>query len=309
MHGTRVRDISAGGNLLSAKTYDNFILRFEFMLEPGSNNGMAIRSPKTDKSAAYTGMEIQILDGAYDKPLKPAQYHGSIYDVVPAKRGALRSSGNWNTEEIIANGRHIKVTVNGVVIVDTDLNDVTDPETLKKHPGLLRESGHIGFLGHNDYCEFTNIRIKELPNRRKLGSPFARDNQAPSGFTALFNGHDLAGWQGVLARPNDNPVSDPSRAGDAATWIAFPVTGAIAGSASCNNAVGLVRTPLRVWRAVGVWMVASVGRMVYVHSPEPLWIRMVSASKLTLWTLVASSFGRRSITATNRSSVSRARTM
>jgi len=49
---------------------------------------------------------------------------------------------------------------------------------------LLRERGHIGFLGHNDYVEFRNIRIKELPAKRK-------DNAPPEGFAALFNGKDL----------------------------------------------------------------------------------------------------------------------
>jgi hypothetical protein len=33
---------------------------------------------------------------------------------------------------------------------------------LKKHPGLQRPRGHIGLLGHDDYIEFRNIRIKEL---------------------------------------------------------------------------------------------------------------------------------------------------
>jgi hypothetical protein len=32
----------------------------------------------------------------------------------------------------------------------------------KEPPGLLRTSGHIGFLGHGDVVRFRNIRIKEL---------------------------------------------------------------------------------------------------------------------------------------------------
>lgn len=191
-----------GGNLLTDKQYEDFILRFEFKLEDGSNNGVGIRAPMGG-DAAYLGMEIQILeDGAADRgkwgKLRPAQYHGSIYDVVPAKRGALKPPGEWNTQEISAIGRHIKVIVNGKTIVDADLNEVTDPAVLRKHPGVLRDGGHIGFLGHNDYIEFRNIRIKELPKRE-------RDNTAPKGFTALFDGRSLNGWQGLLEPPNDNP--------------------------------------------------------------------------------------------------------
>jgi hypothetical protein len=79
------------------------------------------------------------------------------------------------------------------------LNDIRDPVALMKHPGLFRSRGHIGFLGHNDYIEFRNIRIQELPAEEKENSP-------PEGFTALFNGTDLTGWKGLLAPPNDNPA-------------------------------------------------------------------------------------------------------
>jgi hypothetical protein len=192
-----------GGNLLTDKEFDDFILRFEFKLEDGSNNGIGIRAPLSGE-VSYLGMEIQILeDGAADHgkwgQLRPEQYHGSIYDVVAAKRGALKPPGQWNTEEITAQGRHIKVVVNGKTVVDANLNEVTNPEIILKHPGLFREQGHIGFLGHGDYLEFRNLRIKELPRTEK-------DNTPPHGFTALFDGKNLNGWKGLLKSPNDNPI-------------------------------------------------------------------------------------------------------
>ena len=160
--GNLICPTDGGGNFITVKEFANFVFRFEFRTEPGGNNGVGIRSPLTG-DAAYQGMEIQILDTAYDKPLKPTQYHGSIYDVVPAKRGFLKKAGEWNSEEITANGRHIQVKLNGTVIVDANLDDVKDPEVLKKHPGLARTKGHIGFLGHGSLVEFRNIAIKELP--------------------------------------------------------------------------------------------------------------------------------------------------
>jgi hypothetical protein len=156
-----------GGNLFTEKEYANFILRFEFKLTPAANNGLGIRAPY-EGDAAYQGMEIQILD--HDAPvyagrLRPAQRHGSIYDVVPAKTGYLKPVGEWNSEEITANGRQITVTLNGTTIVDANLDSITGPEVLKKHPGLARTTGHVGFLGHGSRVEFRNIRIKELPAR------------------------------------------------------------------------------------------------------------------------------------------------
>ena len=64
---------------------------------------------------------------------------------------------------------------------------------------MFRDRGHVGFLGHNDYLEFRNIQIKELPTADK-------DNTPPEGFTAVFNGRDLTNWKGLLASPNDNPA-------------------------------------------------------------------------------------------------------
>ncbi len=190
-----------GGNLCSEKGFPNFILRYEFKLEPGANNGIGIRAPLVAGSVAYVGMEIQVLEDKapqYAK-LHPEQYNGSIYDVVAAKRGAEKPIGEWNQEEITADGRSIKVVLNGQTIVSTNLNAITNGATLLKHPGLLREQGHIALLGHNDYVEFRNIRIKELPAPQ-------HDNTPPEGFTALFNGKDLTGLKGLLAPPYDNPI-------------------------------------------------------------------------------------------------------
>jgi hypothetical protein len=161
--------VKDGGNLYTEKEYADFVFRFEFKLSESANNGIGIRAPLTGDSA-YVGMEIQVLDNdgkAYKKldgtpAIRPAQYHGSIYDVFPAKPGFLKPVGEWNQEEIMAKGTHITVTLNGTVITDADLSTVTDPAVLKKHPGLKNEKGHIGFLGHGANVEFRNLRIKEL---------------------------------------------------------------------------------------------------------------------------------------------------
>jgi len=189
-----------GGNLYYDKEFSDFALRFEFRLQAGANNGVGIRSPGEGDSA-YSGMEIQVLEDTAPQyaNLRPAQYHGSIYDVFPAKRGASKPIGEWNSEEIIAMGRHVKIILNGTTIVDADLNSMTDAKVLAKHPGLLRERGYIGFLGHNAYVEFRNIRLKDLSQPEK-------DNTPPEGFTALFNGDDLRGWKGLPKGPNDNPI-------------------------------------------------------------------------------------------------------
>jgi hypothetical protein len=188
-----------GGNLFTEKEYENFALRFEFMLPKGANNGIGIRAP-LDGDAAYLGMEIQMLDevagekGKWGK-LRDDQFHGSIYDVVGAKKGALKPAGEWNSQLIIANGRQITVVLNDVTILDVNINDINEPSKIAKHSGLFRQRGHIGLLGHNDYVEFKNIRVKELPRTTEITA--LKEN----GFVSMFNGKDLTGWKGLAGSP------------------------------------------------------------------------------------------------------------
>ena len=159
---------SFGGNLYTKDEYGNFIYRFEFQLTPGANNGVGIRTPM-EGDAAYVGMEIQILDCEHPiyKDITKYQHHGSVYGIIPANEDhhkAFKPVGEWNEEEIVANGDHIKVTVNGVVILDGNIRDAVKNGTPdgQEHPGLFNKKGHIGFLGHGSPVKFRNIRIKEL---------------------------------------------------------------------------------------------------------------------------------------------------
>lgn len=161
-----------GGNLFTEKQYADFVLRFEFNLTENANNGIGIRAP-LEGDAAYAGIEIQVLDdgGSEYRTLRPAQYHGSIYHMFPAKRGHQKPVGEWNAEEITVTGRQITVTLNGVTITEGNLDAVKDDELLSRHRdlskpegsrGIANTRGHIGLLGHGTRVEFRNIRIKEL---------------------------------------------------------------------------------------------------------------------------------------------------
>lgn len=153
------------GNLFTAEEYSDFIFRFDFKLTPGANNGLGIHAP-LEGDAAYEGKELQILDDTAEiyANLQPYQYHGSVYGIMAAKRGALNPVGEWNSQEVIVKGNHIKITLNGIVIVDGDWKEASKNGTAdhKEHPGLERNTGHIGFLGHGAELAFRNIRIKDL---------------------------------------------------------------------------------------------------------------------------------------------------
>ena len=84
--------------------------------------------------------EIQILDDGdqrYQGKIRPEQYHGSVYDVIPARTGFLKKPGEWQEEEIEANGRRIN-----------QLLDAMGPALLQeyraRHPAKTGPAARLG---------------------------------------------------------------------------------------------------------------------------------------------------------------------
>ena len=154
-----------GGVLYTEKKYSDFVVRLEFMVPPGGNNGLAIRYPGGNKDAAYIGMtELQVLDNEDAKyaKLDARQYHGSSYGMAAAHRGYLRAPNTWNYQEVTVKGSTIKVELNGNIILDTDLSKITDYMAKSPHPGKDLKEGHFGFAGHSDPVRFRNLQIKPI---------------------------------------------------------------------------------------------------------------------------------------------------
>ena len=232
----------SSGNLYTAKEFENFVLRFEFMMPENGNNGLGIRMSEPDKDAAYYAMcELQLLDDGgssyYDAEhkkdkLKPYQYTGSVYGIVPSLRdnvdrqlgwkeknftgggSYVRKPGMWNFAEVKVIGSEIEVYLNGYLITKADVSkfkgDGTDTPDGKKHPGLHNTKGRIGWLGHGHNVKWKNIRIKELPSGAKMGCacPCQR-MKAPCGFETYFDGcpsQVKTMWKGVTTDEKfDNP--------------------------------------------------------------------------------------------------------
>ena len=155
-----------GGHLITEKQYTNYVFEFEFLLPPGGNNGLGIHYPGKGGPSS-SGMELQILDNHHPKYAKlvDSQYHGSLYKLKAAKRGHLKSAGEWNRQKVTVNGRSVKVELNGTLILDANLDKINEEKP--KHKGAQRRSGHICFCGHGSPVKFKNITIRELPGQGK----------------------------------------------------------------------------------------------------------------------------------------------
>jgi len=148
--------------LMTDKSYSDYILEFEFKLTPGANNGLGIHYPGKG-NPAYTGMEIQIIDGEHEKyrgKLKDFQHHGSLYHLKPALRGYTKPAGEWNFQRVMVKGPKVTVDLNGTRILDADLNEISQKHHKRKN--ATRRSGKIVFCGHNTAIYVRNMRIAEL---------------------------------------------------------------------------------------------------------------------------------------------------
>ena len=132
------------GFLVSTEVYKNLEIRAEFWAEPNTNSGIFIRCQNPQQLSQSNCYEINIFDA------RPEQAYatGSIVDVAKVDP-VPKASGRWNTMEIIANGSHFKVTMNGVVTV-ADGQDSKFTE------------GPIGLHSAGGIIKFRKLEIKPL---------------------------------------------------------------------------------------------------------------------------------------------------
>jgi formylglycine-generating enzyme required for sulfatase activity/Flp pilus assembly protein TadD len=154
--------------------YRNFHLRVEARIPGGSNSGIIFRAPFRAGFAGAYEAEINSTDLADD------QRTGSLRHYAPFREAIVRP-GDWYTHEVIADGNHITIKVNGRTTAD-----FVDPR-------VSYTNGHIALqqLRDGSTVEFRRVEVKELPDS---ADPVPT---AGVGSTRFFNGKDLSGWEGL----------------------------------------------------------------------------------------------------------------
>lgn len=153
------------GGWIGTKTddYGDFILKLDFNVPKEGNSGVYIRTP-ANGDGAYTGMEIQVIDddAKHWGQLQTWQHAGSIYHEVAPSVRATREGGEWQTMCIVARGPEIDIYINGIQIIDENLDEHTTSSSsapaLKDRPRV----GYIGFQNHDGDIRYRNVRVKRL---------------------------------------------------------------------------------------------------------------------------------------------------
>ncbi len=165
----RVRAGGGGGDIITRDQYANFEFVCEWRVTPSANSGIIYRATEDHAYPWETGPEYQILDDdAHRDGSTPDTRAGSLYDLFPCERDAVRPAGEWNEARIVARGNHIQHYLNGALVVDVRLDS---PEYREAHakskwtamPDFGKRSrGHIALQDHGDEVYFRNIRVRPL---------------------------------------------------------------------------------------------------------------------------------------------------
>jgi tRNA A-37 threonylcarbamoyl transferase component Bud32 len=169
--------------------YQNFHFRVEAMINDGGDSGQYFRT--LFGPGFPRGYETQI-DVTPQVPIKTGSlYLPDVPEVLVSK--ALHKPDEWFTQEVIADGNHIIVKVNGQETVNWP-----DPEHRYTRGNFA--------LQHHDaktVVKFRKVEIKELPATLVPPPP-----TPPPGFVALFNGKDKTGWRTHRDQPGRWDVKD-----------------------------------------------------------------------------------------------------
>jgi hypothetical protein len=129
--------------LVSNEDYTNFELELEFWVDSTANSGIFLRCQDREAVSDTSCYEVNIYDTRPDQTYRT----GGIVNVV-APDEFVYTGGQWNRYEIMADGNHLQVTLNG-----RDLVDVEDSQF---------SSGPVALQYGSGIVKFRNVRIRRL---------------------------------------------------------------------------------------------------------------------------------------------------
>ncbi|MFC1608224.1 DUF1080 domain-containing protein [Candidatus Latescibacterota bacterium] len=160
--------MSKGGSIWTKDRYGNFVLELEFKVSPECNSGVFFRTGDL-KDPVQTGIEMQVLDSA-GKQNPDKHDSGAMYDLLEPTSNSMKPAGEWNTAVITCDNNIISVDMNGIRIIEMDVDRWTEPHknidgTENKFSTALKDFprvGHIGFQDHGHPVWYRHVRIKSI---------------------------------------------------------------------------------------------------------------------------------------------------
>ena len=161
-------------NIVTDKSYTNFVLSLEWKISEGGNSGVfwGIYEDEKYKHPYETGPEIQVLDNEKHPDAKngPIRQAGALYDMFSPTTEAVKAAGEWNQYVITVNHKvnEASVVLNHKEIAKFPLSGpiwekmIANSKFASWEGFAKYKTGKIGLQDHNDVVSYRNIKIKEL---------------------------------------------------------------------------------------------------------------------------------------------------
>ena len=142
--------------LATAKSYGDFILRFQVKLvENKGNSGVQFRSKRVPPpSHEVSGYQADIAPGWWGKLYDEARRNKVLAGPKDEDLKKALKPGDWNDYEVEAVGNKVKLAINGVTTVD-----YTEADEKIAREGIIAVQIHSGGAME---IQFRNLRIKEV---------------------------------------------------------------------------------------------------------------------------------------------------
>jgi hypothetical protein len=147
---SKEKELKKNEFLVTDKPYADFILKAKVKFKNG-NSGIQFRSDRA-ADGAVAGPQADIANG-YWGLLYEERRRGILEQYPKEKAAALVKQGDWNDFEIMAEGQHVVIKLNGTTVIDR-----TDEKFEKS--GIIALQLHAGPPME---VRYKDIEIKPLP--------------------------------------------------------------------------------------------------------------------------------------------------
>jgi len=155
-----------GGYIWTKERFGDFILDLEFKVVKGANSGVFIRTGNL-RDLVQNSIEVQIHDTGDGATHGDC---GAIYNCLSPSKKVTKPAGAWNHMTIQAMGPMIYVVMNGVQIIDMNVNEWDTPHKNKdgsrnKFSKAIKDMPREGFIGFQDHGQpvwYRHVRIKKF---------------------------------------------------------------------------------------------------------------------------------------------------
>ncbi|EAZ81149.1 3-keto-disaccharide hydrolase [Algoriphagus machipongonensis] len=160
-----------GGDIVTDEEFENFHLKYDWKIAENGNSGVIffVQEAPEYPYSWHTGMEMQVLDNEGHPDAKIISHRaGDLYDLIVSSEETVKPWGEWNHAEIIADQGNLKLRLNGVTVVETELwtpewEALIADSKFKDMPGFgTFKKGKIALQDHGDLVYFKNVEIKKL---------------------------------------------------------------------------------------------------------------------------------------------------